>query len=261
MDKVYKFALNAGHGLHTAGKRVPRELDPKETREWQLNSRICDKITALLQGYTGWEMLRLDDPTGAVDAPLEERTDAANAWGAQEYYSVHHNANEGRPWNGGGIAVYVYTNASAAAKAMQSQLYEALIRNTGLKGNRATPLGTANFHELRETKMPAVLMELGFMDSRVDAPIILTEEYADQCAAAIAEIIVQRGRLKPKATTPYLVRVTAQELNVRAGAGTIHKIVTQVKKGEVYTIMETVNGWGRLKSGLGWISLRYCEEL
>ena len=254
---MYKFTLNAGHGLPTAGKRIPKKLDSKETREWQLNSRICEKVAALLQGYTGYEMLRLDDPTGVTDVSLRDRTNAANAWGADEYYSIHHNANRGKPWNGGGIVVYVHTKASAAAQEMQKQLYQALIAHTGLKGNRSNPMAEANYHELRESKMPAVLMELGFMDSRVDAPIILTEEYADQCAAAIVEVIVQRGKLKPKT---YLVKVTAEKLNVRAGAGTSYEVVTQVKKGEVFTIVEESGGWGKLKSGAGWISLKYCQK-
>ena len=46
--------------------------------------------------------------------------------------------------------------------------------------------------------MDAVLMELGFMDSAVDTPIILTEEYADQCARAIAAVTARRAKLTPK---------------------------------------------------------------
>ena len=34
-----------------------------------------------------------------------------------------------------------------------------------------------------------------------------------------------------------------------------------VKKGDVFTIVETQNGWGKLKSGAGWISLGYTEKL
>ena len=60
-------------------------------------------------------------------------------------------------------------------------------------------------------------------------------------------------------TTNYKVRITAAELNVRAGAGTNYKINTTVKKGEVYTIVEEYKGWGKLKSGAGWISLNYTE--
>lgn len=63
---------------------------------------------------------------------------------------------------------------------------------------------------------------------------------------------------------PYTVKVTAKVLNVRKGPGTNYGIVTQIKKGEVYTIVEeAVNGstkWGHLKSGAGWISLAYTQK-
>lgn len=55
----------------------------------------------------------------------------------------------------------------------------------------------------------------------------------------------------------YKVRITANTLNVRAGAGTSYKVTTTVKKGGIYTITEEKNGWGKLKSGAGWISLKY----
>ena len=55
----------------------------------------------------------------------------------------------------------------------------------------------------------------------------------------------------------YTVKVTADVLNVRAGAGTNYKVNTTIKKGEVYTIVEEDNGWGKLKSGAGWIKLSY----
>jgi N-acetylmuramoyl-L-alanine amidase len=40
-----------------------------------------------------------------------------------------------------------------------------------------------------------------------------------------------------------------------------YDITGSVKKGEVFTIVETQNGWGKLKSGAGWISLGYTEKL
>ena len=62
------------------------------------------------------------------------------------------------------------------------------------------------------------------------------------------------------AATSYKVKVTADVLNVRAGAGTNYKINTKVKKNEVYTIVETKGNWGRLKSGAGWICLDYTVK-
>ena len=63
----------------------------------------------------------------------------------------------------------------------------------------------------------------------------------------------------------YLVRVTADVLNVRIGAGTQHAIATTVKRNEVYNIVEErVVGnavWGKLVSGAGWICLTYTKKL
>ena len=58
----------------------------------------------------------------------------------------------------------------------------------------------------------------------------------------------------------YKVKITADVLKVRAGAGTNFKKVTTVKRGEVYTIVGTVSNWGKLKSGAGWICLDYTAR-
>lgn len=210
---AFKIALTAGHYKYTAGKRCLKSLDPKETREWVLNDRIADKVEKLLLGYTGWELIRTDDTTGEKDISLSARTNAANNFKADFYLSIHHNAgiNGGK---GGGIVSIVYTNASATSQEWQKDLYDALIEATGLKGNRATPLAKMNLHECRETKMPAVLLELGFMDSKTDVPVILTEKYADQCAEAIVKVLVKRGKLEKKQEAPvkiYRVQVGAFE--------------------------------------------------
>lgn len=64
---------------------------------------------------------------------------------------------------------------------------------------------------------------------------------------------------------PYTVRVTAASLNVRSGAGTNYDVVTSIKKDSVYTIVATkkvgLTTWGKLKSGVGWISLKYTKTI
>ena len=60
---------------------------------------------------------------------------------------------------------------------------------------------------------------------------------------------------------PYLVRVEAKVLNVRSGPGTNYKINAQIKKNEVYTIIDEKDGWGKLKSGIGWICLKYTKKV
>jgi len=59
----------------------------------------------------------------------------------------------------------------------------------------------------------------------------------------------------------YRVRVTTNKLNVRSGPSTDYVIVTQVKQNEVYTIVEEKEGWGKLKSGVGWLDLQYTQKV
>ena len=198
---MFKIALNAGHGYYTAGKRCLKSLDPNETREWVLNARICDKVQEKLKGYTGYEIIRLDDVTGMTDVSLRARTDKANAWGADFYLAIHHNAGIAGG-SGGGIVSIVYTSAGAKSLEWQKALYDSLIERTGLKGNRSTPLAKMNLHEVRESGMPAVLLELGFMDSKTDVPIILSEDFADKCAVAIVEVLAAKGGLKKVVAQP-----------------------------------------------------------
>lgn len=202
---MFKLALVAGHYLGTAGKRCPKKLDPNETREWWLNNRIVSKIEKNLEAYDGIEILRIDDPTGKTDIPLATRVAKGNNWGADFWLSIHANAadlpREVETFDGGGIVAYVHTNASEESKEWQRDLYKASINETGLKGNRATPIAAASHYETRNTKMPAVLMECGFMNSTVDCPIILTEKFANGIAKACTDVIVKRAGLKKKAVT------------------------------------------------------------
>lgn len=215
---MLKIALTAGHYKYTAGKRCMKTLDPNETREWVLNDRIADKVQKLLQAYDGYSLIRTDDTTGEKEITLTARTNAANNFGADIYISIHHNAgiNGGK---GGGIVAYTYTKVDEETADWQKSLYNALIAKTGLKGNRSNPLAKADLHECRATKMPAVLLELGFMDSATDVPVILTEDYADKCAAAIVEVIVAKGGLKKKQTESgkiYRVQVGAYSVKENA---------------------------------------------
>ncbi len=192
--KKFKIALGAGHGLTTAGKNCLGSIDPNETKEWVLNDRVCDYVEKGLKAYTGYELLRLDDSDdGADDVALASRVQAANAWGADFYLSIHHNGGiDGG--SGGGIVAFSLAE-TGQGKVWRDAFYDALIRHTGLAGNRVTPCRTANYYVLKYTDAPAVLLELGFMDSTTDVPIILTDDYARKCAKAIVEVIAERAEL------------------------------------------------------------------
>ena len=219
---MFKLVLDAGHGINTAGKRCDVRIDAKQTREWTLNSRICNKIEALLKEYEGYDLLRVDDVTGKTDVSLNTRVANANKFNADFYLSIHHNAGINRG-SGGGVVTYVWPNVDETTKSWQRDLYNAVIQHTSLKGNRANPLAQGDFHVLRETYAPAVLIECGFMDSTTDVPIILTEWFADGVAKACVEVIVKKGGLTKKKVeqpteTKKLYRVQVGAYSVKANA-------------------------------------------
>ena len=193
---MFKIAYCAGHYLGTAGKRLPKELDKNETREWVLNDRVAVAFAEAAAEYEGVELLRTDDPTGKNFIDIPERVEKANDWGADLYLDLHHNA-AGKLFTGGGVEAYSYPG-SAEGKKHRDAIYQAVIAAGGLKGNRATPLQEKKYDTLRLTNMPAVLMEYGYMDSRVDAPIILTEAYSEAVGRATMEAVAALHGLKKK---------------------------------------------------------------
>ena len=88
---MVKIAIDAGHYINTPGNRCLKSLDPKETREWTLNSRVADLLEKELSNYTGYELIRLDDPTGKKEIKLAKGK-KANNFKADILISIHHNA-------------------------------------------------------------------------------------------------------------------------------------------------------------------------
>lgn len=192
----FRIAYGAGHFLQEAGKRMPAELDPAQTREWTLNDRVARHFAEAAKRYEDVELLRTDDPTGETETDLQLRCDRANAFQADMALSIHHNAGANRT-NAGGIVAYSYPGSTKGAQYRDS-IYDACIAAGGLKGNRAVPKKEAGFHVLKYTHMPAVLMEYGFMDSTADSSVILDEAYSRKMAYATMEGIAKVANLRKK---------------------------------------------------------------
>ena len=67
---------------------------------------------------------------------------------------------------------------------------------------------------------------------------------------------------KPIEDKSYMVRITAVALNVRSGPGTNYPVVKVLREGgNSFTIVDEQNGFGKLKSGIGWIMLQHTERV
>ena len=184
---MVKIALDAGHATNTAGKRTP-----DGEREWSFNNAVAIAAERYLKEYEGVEVLRVDDRSGKRDVPLKERTDAANRWGADYYVSIHHNAMTGAWHNGGGVETFVHPNASEASKRLAKAVHPRIVSAMGI-GDRGVKV--ANHHVTRETKMPAILTEGGFMDSRKDIVAMRNPAKMDAQGRAIAEGLAEVASL------------------------------------------------------------------
>lgn len=212
-------------------------------------------------------------PADTAAESLSGRAKRANDAKADFFVSIHLNA-------GGGTGTEVFTTSSSGAKDEAKRTSAAVAEVLGLK-NRGHK--TANYTVLVKTNMPAMLVEVCFVDTSKDAKAYRATT-PEKIAAAIAYGIVGGSKApvgaKATQTTPkkesaapaasdgftaYKVKITASVLNVRKGAGVGYDVATTVKKGQVYTIVgEKKNGattWGKLKSGAGWISLAYTEKV
>lgn len=194
MSKI--IALDAGHGLKTAGKRCLKALDYNQTREWWLNDRIMDKVESSLRDNYDCTIMRVDDTTGTKDISLSARVNAANKAKADMYVSMHHNAGlNGRI--GGGTVVY-YCSSKPERSTQAHELYNQIVRYTGLIGNRNQKVIYKSFYVIKNTKMPAFLIENGFMDSPTDVPVILSEAHAVKTAQGVVSFLVKELGLEPR---------------------------------------------------------------
>ena len=99
---------------------------------------------------------------------------------------------------------------------------------------------------------------------RKDGTVVFSTQKTGAITGVIKKTSIQGyegGSSAPTVATSYKVKITADVLNVRKGPGTSYGITCRVKKNEVYTIVGESNGWGKLKSGAGYISLAYTKKL
>jgi len=106
----------------------------------------------------------------SVATSLKARTDAANAWGADFFISIH--ANASTIPTASGSEGFAYSRTSQGFP-MGEQILRALNETTGLP-NRGMQVRPSLF-VLRRTSMPAVLIELGFITNPEDAALMVNE--------------------------------------------------------------------------------------
>ncbi|WP_145407908.1 N-acetylmuramoyl-L-alanine amidase family protein [Paenibacillus xylanexedens] len=119
--------------------------------------------------------------TTDVPVCLGTRAKAANDWGANIFLSLHHNGSTNTSANG--LSAHWY---KASDEKLAKSMVPRMVEYTGLNTWGTTGVRKDSFQVLRDTKMPATLLEFGFMSNPSDDAFISSyESKLDFCAGVV----------------------------------------------------------------------------
>lgn len=189
-----KIGIDAGHGLKTSGKQTPDGI-----KEWTLNDKVRDKVVKILSDYD-CEIIHTDGNEGKTDEELSDRLSAYMKKGCAVFVSIHHNANTGKWNNATGVEIFTDNNPTAKDNELAKCIYDRLVKYTGMKRRG---IKKCDFYVINQDKIPAVLVEGGFMDGKEDYKYITSDAGQTAYAKAVAEGLIEFLNLKKKKkTTP-----------------------------------------------------------
>lgn len=189
-----KIMVDPGHGGSDAGARGPaggKEADVN----LQVSLKLRDKLKDLGADV---RMTRDTDrnvsrPGGTQREELEARVKLANEWPAEVFVSVHSNSATNSAAHG--TETYHSRNASEASKRMAANINDEMVAATGF---RDRGVKAANFHVIKNTHMPAVLVETGFISNPVEEGHLTNPDMQEKMAQAITNGVEQTFGLNPQ---------------------------------------------------------------
>lgn len=95
---------------------------------------------------------------------------------------------------------------------------------------------------------------------QTDQKLVVDGVYGSKTQIAL-ENLYKTKNTKTDVFKNFLVKVTANSLNIRNKPSTSGKIVGKITDKGIYTIVDVSGTWGKLKSGVGWISLNYTQRI
>jgi N-acetylmuramoyl-L-alanine amidase len=206
-----KLYIDPGHG----------GADPGATgnglREKDLTLDIALELQSILvNNYENIHVLL--SRTGDVTKSLIQRTNEANTWGADFYLAIHINAASNEEAQG--YEDYIYTSLLSSSSTSK---FREIIHEEVMKLNQLNNRGKkkADFHVLRESTMPAMLSENGFITNIHDASLMKQASWRKQVALGHANGIVKAFglKMKPKVENPgTLYKVIAGSFKERSNA-------------------------------------------
>lgn len=204
-----KIVIDAGHGGKDSGAIGFGLL------ERNVNLDLANRVVRYLG--RDYECTLIMTRTGDQTVSLKQRSDLANKKGADFFFSIHCNAS-----GGSGFESFIYKGLSDKSKTydMQAMIHQTVYTHT-LKPFNLKNRGRkkADFHVLRETAMPAVLVETAFIDYKSDNTLLKDDVFLDSIALSYAKGIALANSLPIKKREPdtlYIVQAGAYKLQKNA---------------------------------------------
>jgi N-acetylmuramoyl-L-alanine amidase len=169
--------IDAGHGGHDRGGIAGQRVDEKT-----MNLDVAQRLKAVLQSY-GYRVVMTRDSD--VFIPLGTRVAIANSYRDAIFVCIHFNATPRR--SASGIETYFYSSQSLPL-ASAIHYYVAGGAPSANRGVRRR-----GFYVLRNTRIPSVLVECGFLTNPAEAQYALNSGYRQKLALEIAHGIQNRA--------------------------------------------------------------------
>jgi N-acetylmuramoyl-L-alanine amidase len=190
-------ASDKGHGIGCPGKETPvfetGAMKGKRMQEEEFNDAVGYYLDAELKRHG----IKVVDVTPEKsDTPLSVRVKRANDAKADIYVSIHANAVTGKWGTAGGIETFCYPK-SANSKRLATLVHKNLMKGTAMQ-DRGVKDGSQLF-VIKNSNMPAILAECGFMDNLREAVLLLSDAYRRECAHEILLGILEYFGMKYKA--------------------------------------------------------------
>lgn len=166
--------IDAGHGGVDGGCIGDNVL------EKDVNLSIAMNIKEQLV-ERGYEVLMTREKDETIS--LEERVKLANENGATIYISIHQNFSDEKPNEVNGIETFYSTESEIDSKRLAQLMQQQLTDSTDARDRSI--LANENLYVIRETNMPACLVETGFLSNKEECGRLVSEDYQKQLAASI----------------------------------------------------------------------------
>ncbi|WP_336703609.1 N-acetylmuramoyl-L-alanine amidase [Chryseobacterium indologenes] len=170
ISKKY-IVIDAGHGGSDFGAAYGEIL------EKNISLSIAKEIRKINESQNKYEVILTRDSDSSPT--LAERTDQINKLNPEMVISLHVNSSPQKEKADNGFEVYVQN--SDVSKELAGKIYK--------KFNATKIEERQNLHMLRETKAPAVLVELGFINNSDNRNYITSEKGQKEIAQKFVEII------------------------------------------------------------------------